>query len=54
MVGIKEVIVFMLAVCLASNGLTMSLAAKDSTENDKGARLYCSKLLVCQYTHHLS
>ena len=40
MVGIKEVIVFMLAVCLASNGLTMSLAAKDSTENDKGARLF--------------
>lgn len=35
MVGIKEVIVFMLAVCLSSNnGLTMSLAAKDSTEND--------------------
>ena len=34
MVGIKEVIVFMLAVCLSSNGLTMSLAGKDSTEND--------------------
>ena len=40
MVGIKRVIVFMLAVCLVSNGLTMSLAAKDSKENDEGAKLF--------------
>ena len=50
MVGIKEVIVFMLAVCLASNGLTMSLAAKESTENDKGARLF-KALGMSIYTH---
>lgn len=40
MVGIKGVIVFMFAVCLVSNGLTMSLSAKDSTENYKGATLF--------------
>lgn len=33
--GIKGVIVFMLAVWLVSNGLTMSLAAKDSKENNE-------------------
>lgn len=40
MVGMKGVIVFMLAACLVSNGLTMSLSPKDSTENDRGARLF--------------
>ena len=38
--GIKGVIVFMLAVCLVSNDLTMPLATKDSKENDEGVRLY--------------
>ena len=41
MVGIKGVIiVFMLAVCLVSNALTMSLFAKDFKEKDEGERLF--------------